>query len=65
MMWKYKVDDIAIKKLDYEFILSYEFWLKLVRKCDHNTAIKYLSNFRKIVNICIKNGSWQSRELML
>jgi len=56
MKWKYKVEDIDIKKLNYEFIHNYEFWLKSVRKCDHNTAIKYLSNFKKIVNICIKNG---------
>lgn len=61
MKWKYKVDDIAIKKLNYEFISGYEFWLKSVRKCDHNTTIKYLSNFRKIVNICIKNG-WLDRD---
>ena len=56
MKWKYKIDDIDIKKLNYEFIHNYEFWLKSVRKCDHNKAIKYLSNFKKIVNICLKNG---------
>lgn len=60
MRWKYKVEDIDIRKLNYEFITNYEFWLKSVRKCDHNTAIKYLSNFKKIVNICIKNG-WLDR----
>jgi site-specific recombinase XerD len=54
--WKYKADDMDIKDLDFEFITSYEFWLKSVRKCEHNTAIKYLSNFRKIINICLKNG---------
>jgi integrase len=61
LKWKYKVDDIDIKKLNYEFIHNYEFWLKSVRKCDHNTTIKYLSNFRKIVNICIKSG-WLDRD---
>jgi integrase len=61
MKWKYKLDDIDIRKLNYEFITNYEFWLKSVRKCDHNTAIKYLSNFKKIVNICIKNG-WIDRD---
>jgi integrase len=60
MKWKYKVNDMDIRKLNYEFITNYEFWLKSVRKCDHNTAIKYLSNFKKIVNICIKNG-WLDR----
>jgi integrase len=61
MKWKYNVDDLDIKKLNYEFIHDYEFWLKSVRKCDHNTTIKYLSNFRKIVNICLKNG-WLDRD---
>lgn len=61
MKWKYKKDDIDIKKLKYAFITDYEFWLKSVRKCDHNTSMKYLSNFKKIVNICIKNG-WLDRD---
>lgn len=58
---RYKANDIEIIKLDFEFITEYEFWLKSVRKCDHNTAIKYLSNFKKIVRRCIQNG-WLSRD---
>lgn len=61
MKWKYNIDDIDIKKLNYEFMAAYEFWLKSVRKCDHNTSMKYLSNFKKIVNICVKNG-WLVRD---
>ena len=53
---KYKVTDIDITKLDYEFIAEYEFWLKSTRKCGHNSTMKYLSNFRKIVNRCLRNG---------
>jgi site-specific recombinase XerD len=53
---KYKISDIDILKLDYEFIAEYEFWLKSTRKCDHNSTMKYLSNFRKIVNRCIRTG---------
>jgi site-specific recombinase XerD len=62
--WKYNVDDLNIKDLNYEFITDYEFWLKSVRKCDHNTTMKYLSNFKKIVNICLKNG-WLPRNPFL
>lgn len=61
MQWKYNIDDIDVKELKYEFITDYEFWLKSVRKCDHNTSMKYLQNFKKIVNICIKNG-WLDRD---
>lgn len=61
MKWKYQIEDIDIKKLNYEFIENYEFWLKSVRNCDHNTTVKYLSNFKKIVHICMKNG-WLDRD---
>jgi site-specific recombinase XerD len=61
LQWKYKVTDIDITQLDYEFISEYEFWLKSTRRCDHNSTMKYLSNFRKIVNRCIRNG-WLQRD---
>lgn len=62
--WKYGISDIDIRKLDYEFVCDYEFWLKSKRHCSHNTALKYISNFRKIVNICIKRG-WLQRDPFL
>ena len=61
LQWKYKVSDMDITKLNFEFISEYEFWLKSVRKCEHNTTMKYLSNFRKIVKKCILNG-WLQRD---
>lgn len=59
--WRYKLKDIDISKLNYEFISEYEFWLKSVRKCGHNTTMKYLSNFKKIIIRCIKNG-WLQKD---
>ena len=59
--WKYKVSDLDIRKLDYKFISEYEFWLKSTRNCDHNTTMKYLANFRKIVKKCLQNG-WLARD---
>ncbi|MBD1367542.1 site-specific integrase [Mucilaginibacter sp. ZT4R22] len=53
--WKYRTDDRDIKDLDHEFISQYAFWLKTVRNCDHNTTMKYLVNFKKIVLICVRN----------
>lgn len=61
MTWKYGIKDIAVDKLNFEFVSEYEFWLKSVRHCNHNTTMKYISNFRKIVNICIKNG-WLQKD---
>lgn len=59
--WKYKVKDYPISKLDFGFISEYEFWLKAVRNCSHNTTMKYLANFKKIVLICVKN-QWLTRD---
>lgn len=56
MEWKYNISDIDIKKLDYEFVSEYSFWLKSIRNCNQNTTVKYISNFRKIVNIAIRHG---------
>lgn len=61
IQWKYKLDDMSILKLDFEFVSDYEFWLKSVRNCNHNTSIKYIANFRKIVNRCIRNG-WLKKD---
>lgn len=54
--WKYGMEDMDIRKLNNEFISEYGFWLKSVRKCRHNTAMKYLSNFKKVVLGCVRNG---------
>lgn len=62
--WKYNKEDIEITRLDFEFVTEYEFWLKSIRKCNHNTSIKYISNFRKIVNRCIRSG-WLAKDPFL
>lgn len=59
--YKYRSADLEIEKLDYDFIADYEFWMKAVRKCSHNTTMKYLSNFKKISLLCIKRG-WLARD---
>jgi site-specific recombinase XerD len=59
--WKYKVSDLEITKLNYEFLSEYEFYLRSVRKCAHNSTMKYLSNFKKIVHLCVKKD-WLSKD---
>ena len=54
--WKYGIPNMDIKKLNYEFVSQYEFWFKTIRNCNHNTTMKYIANFRKIINGCIRNG---------
>ena len=56
LKWKYNVSDIDIKKIDHVFVTEYEFYLRSVRKCANNTAVKYIKNFGKIIRICLANG---------
>ncbi len=56
MQWKYNISDIDIRKIDHEFITSYEFYLKSVCNCCQNTTSKYIKNFGKIIRICLANG---------
>ncbi|RVT75278.1 site-specific integrase [Flavobacterium sufflavum] len=55
LQWKYNVSDIDITKIDHAFITDYEFWLRSVRNCANNTAVKYIKNFNKIIKICLAN----------
>ena len=55
LQWKYKVSDIEINKIDHAFVTDYEFWLRSVRNCANNTAVKYIKNFNKIIKICLAN----------
>lgn len=57
----FKRDDYALNELKYDFITEFEFYLKSVKKIGHNTTMKYLRNFKKIVLIALKN-EWIVRD---
>lgn len=61
LFWKFKKNDIDIAEIDHAFITDYEFWLRSVRKCANNTAVKYIRNFKKIIKICMANG-WLDKD---
>ena len=54
--FKYDLDDIEFRELNYEFVKDYEFYLKTVRNCSNNTTLKYIANFKKIVLRAIDLG---------
>jgi site-specific recombinase XerD len=56
LKWKFNVSDIDVLKLNFEFVSDYAFYLKAVRNCNHNSTLKYISNFRKIVYRCLQYG---------
>jgi len=60
---KYDVEDFPISSLNYAFISDFEFYLKS-EVCAHNSAVKYLGNFKKIVLNCVRRG-WLLRDPFL
>jgi len=58
---EYKASDIPVKDVDHKFINGFEYYLKAVRNCGHNTAIKYITNFKKIIRIAYAND-WISKD---
>ncbi len=61
---EYKTSDIPVKDVDHKFISGLEYYLKTERKCAHNTAIKYVTNFKKIVRIAFAND-WIQKDPFL
>jgi site-specific recombinase XerD len=57
----YELLDIPIKDVDHKFITGFEYYLKTVRNCSHNTSVKYITNFKKIVRIAYSND-WITKD---
>lgn len=57
----YNADDFRLKDIDHQFITRYEYFLKTKRECNHNSALKYVNNFKKIIRIALAN-QWMDRD---
>lgn len=51
----YNLSDIPIADVQHKFITDFEFYLKTARNCGHNTTLKYIKNFKKIIRIALAN----------
>ncbi|MDO6759162.1 site-specific integrase [Tamlana sp. 2_MG-2023] len=58
---EYQVKDIPVREVDLKFITGFEYYLKTTRNCAHNSAIKYVTNFKKIIRIAYAND-WISKD---
>ena len=72
--FRYKVKDIPVEDVDHQFITGFDHFLRSEKDCAHNTAQKYIVNFKKIIRIAYANqwiekdpffhwkGNWKSSE---
>jgi len=61
LLHQYSQSDIFLQQIRYSFITDLEHYLKVVRKCNHNSTLKYIRNFRKIINMSVKND-WVDKD---
>ncbi|CAH8292816.1 phage integrase family protein [Mariniflexile fucanivorans] len=58
---EYRLEDYKLRDIDYRFVTKFEFFLKTVRICNHNSALKYINNFKKIIRIALAN-QWMDKD---
>ena len=58
---EYRKNDIPVKNIDLKFIKGFEYFLKVTKACNHNSALKYVNNFKKIVRIAVAND-WLAKD---
>ncbi len=56
LMEEYKMHDVPMQLINHHMVRKFEVYLLTKRMCNHNTTIKYLQNFKRIVMIGFKNG---------
>lgn len=60
MIYQYKIKDIALKEINYNFVSYFETYLRTVYNCGVNTTAKYLQQFKHILTLAKNNGWLQS-----
>jgi integrase len=58
--YQYNKKDFYLRDLNVKFIMEFDHYLRTVEKNQHNTAVKYCLNLKKIINLAILQGKLNS-----
>lgn len=58
---EYGKSDIPIKNVNLKFIRGFEYFLKERKSCNHNSSLKYINNFKKIIRMAVAN-EWITKD---
>jgi len=56
LKFQYNKNDILLEELEYSFVTHFDFYFRTNRKCNNNTTVKYIRNFRKIIKMSVEEG---------
>ncbi len=57
----YGKEDIPVQDVNLKFIRGFEYFLKEKKNCNHNSSLKYVNNFKKIIRIAVGN-EWITKD---
>jgi len=57
----YNLKDFAVNKIDVIFINAFIYFLKTEQNLSHNSALKYIAYFKKIIRVAYANG-WLDKD---
>ncbi|MDL2319793.1 site-specific integrase [Alistipes sp. OttesenSCG-928-B03] len=55
-MAKYKMQDIPLADINYNFIKGFDLWTRTEHASAHNTAVRFIKHFRTMYNLALNNG---------
>ncbi len=61
LLSEYRKTDIPVRDVDLKFIRGFEYFLKVNKECNHNSALKYVNNFKKIIRMAVAND-WIAKD---
>ena len=64
LKFQYNVTDIDIKKIDYEFVITFDNYLRKEKSIQNNTTVKYVNTLRKIVKSAL-DKEWIEKDPFL
>lgn len=56
MIKRYRLNDIPVRDVSNAFIREFDHYLRVDRKCNNNSSVKYQKNFKKIIKYALDNG---------
>ncbi|SRX74772.1 site-specific integrase [Aequorivita antarctica] len=57
----YGREDIPVQDVNLKFIRGFEYFLKEKKGCNHNSSLKYVNNFKKIIRMAVGN-EWITKD---
>ena len=54
--YQFGKDDLELDRIDFRFLSDYEHYFKTVRKCNHNSTMKYIKNLGKVIRLGLAEG---------